>query len=67
VFVEGWAVYAVGVAHPARLRRQPEGRQASLAAITLQQLKMQARMAINAILDVKVPRRKTSPSRRPLT
>jgi len=52
VFVEGWAVYAEEL-----LIRQgyaaAQGRQASLA-ITLQQLKMQARMTINAILDVKV-------------
>ena len=52
VFVEGWAVYveellldhgyAPEVTHRARL------------AIRLQQLKMQARMAINAILDIRV-------------
>jgi hypothetical protein len=52
VFVEGWAVYAEelmldrGYA-PAESRR-------SALAIRLQQLKMQARMAINAILDIRV-------------
>lgn len=52
VFVEGWAVYAEelmldrGYA-PTETRR-------SALAIRLQQLKMQARMAINAILDIRV-------------
>lgn len=52
VFVEGWAVYAEelmlsqGYA-PADTRR-------AALAIRLQQLKMQARMAINTILDIRV-------------
>lgn len=52
VFVEGWAVYAeeVMVAHG----YQPQDDPRSRLALMLQQLKMQARMAINAILDVRV-------------
>ena len=51
-FVEGWAVYAEEL-----LRSQgysPEPTKPSALAIRLQQLKMQARMSINAILDVSV-------------
>lgn len=52
VFVEGWAVYAeeMMVNHG----YQPFDDPRSHLALTLQQLKMQARMAINAILDVRV-------------
>lgn len=52
VFVEGWAVYAeeIMVSHG----YQPLDDPRSNLALTLQQLKMQARMAINAILDVRV-------------
>lgn len=52
VFVEGWAVYAEelmldrGYCH--------DDKPQAAAALRLQQLKMQARMAINAILDVRV-------------
>ena len=44
-FVEGWAVHAERLMAEAGLRR---------AAVRLQQLKMQLRMTINAILDVSV-------------
>jgi hypothetical protein len=52
VFVEGWAVYAEEL----MLDRgyAPAGSRRSALAIRLQQLKMQARMAINAILDIRV-------------
>ncbi len=52
VFVEGWAVYAEEL----MLDRGylPDASPKSGPAIRLQQLKMQARMAINAILDVRV-------------
>jgi uncharacterized protein (DUF885 family) len=52
VFVEGWAVYAEEL----MLDRgyAPEEAHSSALAIRLQQLKMQARMAINTILDIRV-------------
>lgn len=52
VFVEGWAVYAEEL----MLDRgyAPADDAHSALAIRLQQLKMQARMAINAILDIRV-------------
>jgi uncharacterized protein (DUF885 family) len=52
VFVEGWAVYAEELL----LDRgySPENSRRSALAIRLQQLKMQARMAINTILDIRV-------------
>lgn len=52
VFVEGWAVYAEEL----MLDRgyAPEASRGSALAIRLQQLKMQARMAINTILDIRV-------------
>lgn len=52
VFVEGWAVYAEEI----MLDRgyAPDGSAKSALAIRLQQLKMQARMAINTILDIRV-------------
>lgn len=52
VFVEGWAVYAEEL----MLDRGYAPNDAALAAlaIRLQQLKMQARMAINTILDIRV-------------
>jgi len=52
VFVEGWAVYAEELL----LDRgyAPEESRRSALAIRLQQLKMQARMAINTILDIRV-------------
>jgi len=52
VFIEGWAVYAEEV----MIERgyAPAEDPASRLAIRLQQLKMQARMSINAILDVGV-------------
>lgn len=52
VFVEGWAVYAEEM----MLDRgyAPEGTRQANLAIRLQQLKMQARMAINTILDIRV-------------
>ena len=52
VFVEGWAVYAEEL----MIERgyQPTDDPKSALAIRLQQLKMQARMAINAILDIRV-------------
>lgn len=52
VFVEGWAVYAEEL----MLDRgySPDGSQEQHLALRLQQLKMQARMVINAILDVGV-------------
>jgi uncharacterized protein (DUF885 family) len=51
-FVEGWAVYAeeMLISHG----YSPEGTKISALAITLQQLKMQARMTINTILDIGV-------------
>lgn len=51
-FVEGWAVYAeeLLISHG----YSPEGTKISSLAITLQQLKMQARMTINTILDIGV-------------
>lgn len=52
VFVEGWAVYAEEVMLDRGYSVQ-ESREAQLA-IRLQQLKMQARMSINAILDIRV-------------
>jgi len=52
VFVEGWAVYAEELL--IRAGYLAEDGQAMALAIRLQQLKMQARMTINAILDVKV-------------
>lgn len=52
VFVEGWAVYAEDLLI-GRGYAPSQGERAQLA-IRLQQLKMQARMTINAILDVKV-------------
>ena len=52
VFVEGWAVYAEEL----MLDRgySPDGSPERHLALRLQQLKMQARMTINAILDVRV-------------
>lgn len=52
VFVEGWAVYAEEM----MLDRgyAPEDTRQAQLAIRLQQLKMQARMAINTILDIRV-------------
>ena len=52
VFVEGWAVYAEEL----MLDRgyAPADAARSALAIRLQQLKMQARMAINTILDIRV-------------
>lgn len=52
VFVEGWAV----LAEELMLDRgySPEDSHHSAVAIRLQQLKMQARMAINTILDIRV-------------
>jgi len=52
VFVEGWAVYAEEL----MLDRgyAPEEAHSAALAIRLQQLKMQARMAINTILDIRV-------------
>lgn len=52
VFVEGWAVYAEELL----LNRgyAPDPSPQSALAIRLQQLKMQARMAINTILDIRV-------------
>jgi uncharacterized protein (DUF885 family) len=52
VFVEGWAVYAEELL----LDRgyAPEESRRSALGIRLQQLKMQARMAINTILDIRV-------------
>jgi len=52
VFVEGWAVYAEEL----MLDRgyAPEETHSAALAIRLQQLKMQARMAINTILDIRV-------------
>ena len=52
VFVEGWAVYAEEL----MLDRgySPDGSDAMGLALRLQQLKMQARMTINAILDIRV-------------
>lgn len=52
VFVEGWAVYAEELLLD-RGYAPDESKRAALA-IRLQQLKMQARMAINAILDIRV-------------
>lgn len=52
VFVEGWAVYAEEL----MLDRgySPDGSDEMGLALRLQQLKMQARMTINAILDIRV-------------
>ena len=50
VFVEGWAVYA----EEALLACGYEPQEGAGLALRLQQLKMQARMCINAILDVRV-------------
>jgi len=52
VFVEGWAVYAEELMLD-RGYSPRESRQSALA-LRLQQLKMQARMAINTILDIRV-------------
>jgi len=52
VFVEGWAVYAEELMLD-RGYAPDESRSAALA-IRLQQLKMQARMAINTVLDIRV-------------
>lgn len=52
VFVEGWAVYAEELLLDHGYAAEPSNRAA--LAIRLQQLKMQARMAINAILDIRV-------------
>ncbi len=52
VFVEGWAVYAEQLMLDRGYRPHDEPR--SALAIRLQQLKMQARMTINAILDIRV-------------
>ncbi len=52
VFVEGWAVYAEEL----MLDRgySPDGSAEGSLALRLQQLKMQARMTINTILDIRV-------------
>lgn len=52
VFVEGWAVYAEEL----MIERgyAPDDTESSRHAIRLQQLKMQARMCINTILDIRV-------------
>ena len=52
VFVEGWAVYAEEL----MLDRgySPDGSAEKRLALRLQQLKMQARMTINTILDIRV-------------
>ena len=52
VFVEGWAVYAEELLLDHGYAVDPSHR--ATLAIRLQQLKMQARMAINAILDIRV-------------
>ncbi|MCH1403689.1 MAG: DUF885 domain-containing protein, partial [Candidatus Nanopelagicales bacterium] len=52
VFVEGWAVYAEELLLDNGYA--PEDSAQSALAIRLQQLKMQARMAINTILDIRV-------------
>jgi hypothetical protein len=52
VFVEGWAVYAEELMLDRGYSPPDTGK--SAAAIRLQQLKMQARMAINTILDIRV-------------
>ena len=52
VFVEGWAVYAEELLLDRGYAPQDSRRAAF--AIRLQQLKMQARMAINTILDIRV-------------
>ena len=52
VFVEGWAVYAEELLLDNGYA--PEDSAQSVLAIRLQQLKMQARMAINTILDIRV-------------
>jgi uncharacterized protein (DUF885 family) len=51
-FVEGWAIYAeeLLISHG----YAPEPTKLSALAVTLQQLKMQARMTINTILDIGV-------------
>lgn len=51
-FVEGWAVYAEELLISQGY--SPEPTKLSALAITLQQLKMQARMTINTILDIGV-------------
>ena len=51
-FVEGWAVYAEEVMVKAGYC--PEASKISRLAIRMQQLKMQARMTINALLDIGV-------------
>ena len=52
VFVEGWAVYVEEVL--VDLGYSPEDSRQAALAIRLQQLKMQTRMAINTILDIRV-------------
>ena len=52
VFVEGWAVYVEELLLDKGYT--PEDSAQSALAIRLQQLKMQARMAINTILDIRV-------------
>jgi uncharacterized protein (DUF885 family) len=52
VFIEGWAVYSEELL--ARHGYAPAGDQRSRSAFRLQQLKMQARSAINTILDIGV-------------
>ena len=52
VFVEGWAVYAEELMVDRGYA--PDGHSRAALALRLQQLKMQARGAINAILDVSV-------------
>lgn len=51
-FIEGWAVFAEEIMIDRGY--DPGGMEQSALALRLQQLKMQARMAINAILDVRV-------------
>ena len=58
VFVEGWAVYSEELMIEAGY--SPEPNPVSRAAIRLQQLKMQARMTINTMLDIGVHARDMS-------
>ncbi len=60
VFVEGWAVYAEEIM--LKLGYSPEPCPTQQLALRMQQLKMQARMAINALLDIGVHARDMSES-----
>ena len=57
-FIEGWAVYAEQLVAEAVEREAPQA--VSTLALRLQQLKMQLRSTINAILDVRVHTRAMS-------